>query len=188
MADIKTINGLGFESSISSSIIEEKCFKVAMDLNTLYREETKPVHVICVLNGAMMFCSELMKYFTFPMILDTVKIVSYNGTQSGRLEMTKKPDLPITKDEKILIVEDIVDTGQTIDFMLKYISKANIYIPVTVATLLLKNQVFEKNHKLDEYPAEIYYGMKIKNDFVVGFGLDYDGLGRNLNGIYKLIQ
>jgi hypoxanthine phosphoribosyltransferase len=141
----------------------------------------KPLFV-CILNGSFMFAAELFKRID---IIETeisfVKLASYSGdTTTGTVKQLIGLNENI-EGRTIVILEDIVDTGITIDNILVQLSKLNPK-EVKIATMLLKPAALQKNVQLD------YVGMEIPNDFIVGYGLDYDGYGRNLLDIYSVIK
>ena len=136
---------------------------------------------LCILNGSFMFAAEIFKHILFlDAEISFVKLASYSGSSSTgevRELIGLNEDL---KGRTVVVLEDIVDSGITITNMLDEIRK---YQPaeVQIATMLLKPQALKNDVKLD------YVGLEIPNDFIVGFGLDYDGRGRNLTDIYKVI-
>jgi hypoxanthine phosphoribosyltransferase len=136
---------------------------------------------IGVLNGSFMVLSDLMKHYRGMCEVSFVKMASYEGTQSTN-EVKQLIGLNENLEGKtVVIVEDIVDTGNTIE-ELKAIFKEQKVKHLKIATLFLKADVYKKDIKLD------YVGIRIPNKFIVGFGLDYDGLGRNLKDIYQLAE
>ena len=168
-----------FKPLIPGEEIEKSIDAVAAKINADYEgTDTVPV-LLCVLNGSILFTAELMKRLDFDVDLMSIKLSSYRGTSStGAVYM----DMGLTGDitgKEVIIVEDIVDTGRTIEALVKilYARKAS---KVKVCTLLLKPAMYKKTIGLD------YVAMEIPNDFIVGFGLDYDGLGRNYKDIYIL--
>lgn len=136
---------------------------------------------IAILNGSFMFVSDLFKKLTIPCEISFVKLSSYQGTQTTENVKTLIGLDENVKDRNIIIIEDIVDSGHTIEDILNNLKQ---YSPsdVRVATLLFKPRAYQKKIKLD------YVGIEIPNDFIVGYGLDYDGEGRNLSDIYKIIE
>ena len=135
--------------------------------------------LLCVLNGSIMFMGELMKRLNFNCQTISIKLTSYEGTNStGRV----KQALGLTSDitgRRVIVVEDIVDTGNTI-VELKNILAEKGAAESRVCTLLLKPEAYRQDVPID------YVAMEIPNDFIVGFGLDYDEIGRNLKDIYIL--
>lgn len=134
---------------------------------------------LAVLNGAFMFCSDLMKQITIPCELSFIKLASYRGTEStGIVKELIGLDENLAR-RHVILVEDIVDTGNTIEHARDDIA---IFEPasVSVVTLLYKPAAFRGKYKPE------YAGFEIENKFVVGYGLDYNGLGRNYPEIYQL--
>ncbi len=136
---------------------------------------------IAVLNGAFMYASDLMKSVTIPSEITFTRVSSYKGMEStGKLSSLIGLSENIA-DRTVVLIEDIVDTGNTIEFLTKQLLHSKVK-DVKIATLLFKPQAYKKDIKID------YIGLEIPNDFVVGYGLDYDGQGRNLRSIYVLDQ
>lgn len=136
---------------------------------------------IGVLNGAFMVLSDLMKHYNGDCEVSFVKMASYEGTQSTN-EVKQLIGLNQSLEGRtVIVVEDIVDTGNTIE-ELKQIFKNQSVKHFKIATLFLKPEAYKKDIKLD------YVGIRIPNKFIVGFGLDYDGLGRNLQDVYQLSE
>ena len=155
--------------------IDEVADKINADFNGC---EDIPV-LLCVLNGSIMFTSELMKRLTFNCQIVSTKLTSYEGTSTtGKVKQAMGLTADI-KGRRVIIVEDIVDSGNTI-VELKRILEEKEACESRVCTLLLKPEAYKKDIKID------YVAMEIPNDFIVGFGLDYDELGRNLKDIYVL--
>jgi hypoxanthine phosphoribosyltransferase len=139
--------------------------------------------LIPVLNGAFMFASDLMKELKLDCEVSFIRAVSYHGTQSsGDVSIVMGLTQSI-EGRHIIIIEDIVDTGSTLAKILPEF-KAQNPASVKVATLLLKPFAVKTNINIQVD----YVGMEIPNDFIVGYGLDYDGLGRNLRDIYQVMQ
>ena len=155
--------------------IDEVADKINADFNGC---DDIPV-LLCVLNGSIMFTSELMKRLTFNCQIVSTKLTSYEGTSTtGKVKQAMGLTADI-KGRRVIIVEDIVDSGNTI-VELKRILEEKEASESRVCTLLLKPEAYKKDVKID------YVAMEIPNDFIVGFGLDYDELGRNLKDIYVL--
>lgn len=181
-----------FKPFISTPNIENAIRLTASTLNEKFKYETEPVLFVTVLNGASIYASNLFTKLKFPLIFDTVKVKSYEGTQRGELEFIKHPDNEI-HGKKVIIAEDIIDTGYTIEFLRDYFERHGA-VEVVVAALLIKVDVYKERHPefstwghiSGDFNDNLYVGLSIGNAFVVGYGLDYDGLGRNLNKIYVL--
>lgn len=160
-------------------MIEKRTRLIGIEINVDYENRT-PVFV-GVLNGSFMFMADLMKEIKIPCETTFVKLASYHGGTKSSGNITE--ELSITMDlanRNVIIVEDIIDTGKTLDYLIKQI-KALKPASVNVAALLLKPDALEVD--LGEID---YIGFEIANEFVVGYGLDYDGLGRNSCDIYRL--
>ncbi len=152
---------------------------VAVKINADFKGCKDIPVLLCVLNGSIMFTGELMKRLDFDCQLVSTKLSSYEGTNTtGRV----KQALGLTADiagRRVIIVEDIVDSGNTI-VELKQILAEHGAAESRVCTLLFKPGALKKEVILD------YVAMEIPNDFIVGFGLDYNELGRNYKDIYIL--
>ena len=153
--------------------------EVAVKINKDFEGCTDVPILLCVLNGSIMFMGELMKRLNFNCQTVSIKLTSYEGTNTtGRV----KQALGLTADvtgRRVIIVEDIVDTGNTI-VELKEILAEKGAAESRICTLLYKPEAYKKDIVID------YVAMEIPNDFIVGFGLDYDELGRNLKDIYVI--
>ncbi len=168
-----------FKKFIPYETIAAAIDEVAEKINADFRGcEDFPV-LLCVLNGSIMFMGELMKRLDFNCQIVSTKLTSYEGTQTtGKV----KQALGLTADltgRRVIVVEDIVDSGNTI-VELKRILKEAGASESRICTLLLKPEAYKKDIALE------YVAMEIPNDFILGFGLDYDEYGRNLKDIYVL--
>ena len=179
---MKTVSLLDqkFRMCINRSQIRNSIEHIAFRINSDY--EGKEILFIAVLNGAFMFAAELVRKVKPLNRITFVKVASYQGdTSEGVIRelIGLKEDL---NGKHVILVEDIVDTGFTLDHVMKQIR--NTYKPasVAVASLLFKPQSYRKNMVID------YVGIEIPNDFVVGWGLDYNGYGRNLEDIYAIVE
>ena len=141
--------------------------------------EGKAPLFLCVLNGSFMFASDLLKHFKGNCEISFIKLSSYQGTQTTEEVKTVIGLNEEIKGRDVIILEDIIDSGITISHLVKDLAK---YEPVSlkVVTLLLKPDALRTNIKPD------YVGLEIPNDFIIGYGLDYNGYGRNLPDIYKI--
>ena len=167
-----------FDLFINNDRINQRTKAIGEQLNAAY-ENRCPVF-IGVLNGSFLFMADLLKEMNIPCEVGFIRIASYTGTaSSGTIkEMFGLPDDMEGRD--IILVEDIVDTGFTLKYILE---KVYLQSPasVTVCSLLFKPAALKTPIKeLD------YVGFEIPNEFVVGYGLDYNGLGRNLKDIYRV--
>lgn len=179
IAKIMRIHDIDFEPYISSDRIEEAISVLAERINVDYADRDSPLVVLITLSGAMIFASELCKRLTVPVELGFVKCSSYGVTthSQGDVKFDVEPTIAL-KGRDVLVAEDIVDTGNTWVALSRYIKKHNAR-SVGIATLLLKEEVYDKSLPLD------YVALKVENIFLVGYGLDYNQLGRNINAIYK---
>jgi hypothetical protein len=179
--EMKKINLLDktFKTFIPNEEITKAIDKVAAEINADYKDTKEVPVLLCILNGSILFTAELMKRLNFNFELVSMKLSSYNGTASTGKVREVMGLTGSVKDRKVIIIEDIVDTGTTI-VDLERILKEKGASSMQVCTMLLKPDVYDKDIKLD------YVGLKIPNDFIVGFGLDYKELGRNLNDIYVI--
>ncbi len=137
---------------------------------------------LCVLNGSFMFATEIFKRISsLESEISFVKFSSYEGTETtGNVKQLIGLNENI-EGRTIVVLEDIVDTGITIEKVIEQL-KALHPAEIQIATLLLKPDALQKNVELN------YVGLEIPNEFIVGFGLDYDNRGRNLIDIYKIIE
>lgn len=177
MSNLVTLKDKQFKPYISQQKIAEAVESIAKSINTDLAGEF-PVFLV-VLNGSFMFAADLLKEVTIPCEISFIKVASYFGTTS---KGTVTELIGLTEDitgRTVIIVEDIVDTGITLERLVNVLSRKNVK-QIKVAAALLKPESYTKNINLD------YIGIEIPNDFVVGYGLDYDGLGRNLKEIYVL--
>ncbi len=171
------INDKSFDVFISREDIQGKVETLAAQINADYRD--KNVLFIAVLNGSFMFASDLMKRINLDCEISFVKVSSYVGTSStGRIDELIGLNADVS-DKHVIIIEDIVDTGITIDKIITLISEEQP-LSVKTCTLLYKPDAFKGKVKPH------YVGFAISNTFVVGYGLDYDEKGRNLDEIFQL--
>lgn len=162
---------------MSATEIDSYVQKIADEINSDYADKC-PLFV-SILNGSFMFTSDLMKKIDVACELSFVKFTSYEGTEStGNVNELIGFDTSI-EGRDLIILEDIVDTGNTLEKVLN-ILKSSGARSVKIASLLLKPDVFDKNYAVD------YVGKDIPNKFVIGYGLDYDQQGRNLGEIYQI--
>lgn len=175
-----TIHDKEFVPYLTHEEIQELIKSLAEKVYQEYQDEV-PVF-IGVLNGVIMFFSDFLKHYPGKCEIAFLQVSSYTGTQSTGI-VYKKMDL--TKDVEgrhIILMEDIVDTGNTIESLFEYFKNTQRPKSLKVASLLLKPEVFKKNFKID------YVAKKIPNKFVLGYGLDYDEQGRNLPDLYQLAE
>lgn len=177
ISHIITIHDKEFEPYIYYQSIIERTNEIANRINVDYIGGN-PLF-IGVLNGVFMFAADLMKGINLPAEISFIKLSSYEETSStGNIQelIGLKENL---KGKDIIIIEDIIDTGETISHVVRKLRELGPN-SVEIATLLLKPEVFNKNIPLK------YVGFKIPHKFVIGYGLDYNGHGRNLKDIYQI--
>lgn len=175
--DIITVKDKSFKPYISEEDLLASVEQVAAQINNDYKD-LEPLF-LGVLNGSFMFFSDLLKSIDLSSKVSFVKLASYEGTSTtGKVSELIGLNEPI-EGRDIIVVEDIVDTGNTLVKLYELLSKGNPK-SIKIATLLYKPSAYKKAHPID------YVGLEIPNKFVLGYGLDYDGLGRNLRSIYVL--
>jgi hypoxanthine phosphoribosyltransferase len=168
-----------FQPYIKALQIQEQIDKLAKQLNVDYAGK-KPLF-IAILNGSFMFASDLFKELTIDAEICFIKLASYKGTKStGNVITSIGLDIPLT-DRHVVIIEDIVDTGKTLhEFLPQLVNQQPASLKI--AALLHKPDALVHPLTID------YIGFNVPNKFLLGFGLDYDGLGRNLKEIYQLVE
>lgn len=168
-----------FSLSIPASEIKRALWKMAENINQDLKDKN-PL-MVCILNGSFMFSADLLKLIDIPCQITFVKLASYEGMGStGKVKELIGFNEDI-KDRTIVLLEDIVDTGVTLENCIHQLANMGTK-EVKVASLLFKPEAYKKSHKID------YVGLEIPNEFIVGYGLDYDGYGRNLPDIYTLAE
>ncbi|MBE6305091.1 MAG: hypoxanthine phosphoribosyltransferase [Bacteroidales bacterium] len=172
-----TYNGLTFRPFISSEQIAKRVGEIAAEVSDAYKDRN-PL-IICVLKGAFPFASDLFMNLSIDAEIAFVRLQSYSGTEStGSVREVIGLDESV-KGRAVIVVEDIIDTGRT---MAKFLEELKAQEPaeVKVATLLFKPDALQEPLKPD------YVGFSIPSKFIIGYGLDLDGLARNLKDIYVL--
>lgn len=175
--DIIQVKDKSFKPFISNEVLQENISRVAKQMNEELADKN-PLF-IGVLNGSFMFIGDLMKYVTIPCEVTFIKFASYEGTHSTG---TVKEIFGLTESVEgrtVVILEDIVDTGRTMERLIADLQKKNP-AEIKIASLLVKPEAIVCDVTVD------YTVMEIPNDFIVGYGLDYDGFGRNLKDIYVI--
>ncbi len=172
------IKGIEFVGFIDEAEIQQKVENLASAINTAYAGKN-PVF-LPVLNGSFMFAADLLKQITLPSRVSFVKISSYDGlSTTGQLKTLIGLDESLFKQD-VVIIEDIVDTGLTLEKILAELKSLGTE-SVEVVTLLRKRSAREKGI------AVKYVGFDIDNEFVLGYGLDYDGVGRNSRQLFRAV-
>ncbi|MHB8258989.1 MAG: hypoxanthine phosphoribosyltransferase [Bacteroidia bacterium] len=172
-----TLHDKQFKPYIKAEAIHERVSQIAQNLS-IDLKDSFPLFIV-VLNGSFIFAADLVKMLKFPCEITFVKLASYDGMGStGKVNeiigLTEN-----VENRTIVILEDIVDTGNTLEKLYDLLKHKNAK-QIKTASLLFKPLAYKKNIPVD------YICMEIPNDFVVGYGLDYNGLGRNLKDIYVL--
>lgn len=167
-----------FKLSISAEQIAEAVERLAADINRDLKDKN-PLFLV-VLNGAFIFAADLYRKITIESEISFVKLASYSGTSS-----TSDVKELIGLNERlrgrtVVILEDIIDTGTTMQYLINKLLYLGV-ADVKLAALLFKPNAFRESFRID------YLGLEIPNEFIVGYGLDYDGFGRNYADIYKII-
>jgi len=172
-----TAHHLAFETLIEKQEIAARVAEMGSQISIDYPGE-RPVF-LCILNGSFIFAADLVRATDCECEVAFIRLSSYDGTQSsGRISTVFGLDFPI-ENRHVIVVEDIIDSGETMRHFLSELKKLGP-ASVKLAVLLLKPDALK-------YPMEVdYLGFEIEDKFVVGYGLDYDGLCRNLADIYQL--
>ncbi|HHN47825.1 MAG TPA: hypoxanthine phosphoribosyltransferase [Bacteroidales bacterium] len=173
-----TLKDRDFTIFITAADIEKAVTAMAQQINRDL-EGKNPIFLI-ILSGAFVFAADLLRKVKLDCDVTFVRLSSYSGTQSTEKIRELLGMNEVLKDRTVIIVEDIIDTGHTMDDMIHKIRNLEAR-EVKIATLLLKPAALRKDLKIH------YVGIEIPNDFIVGYGLDYDGFGRNLPDIYKVV-
>ncbi len=171
------LGDLYFEPCITASQIHERVEQLGSQISKHYQDES--FIALIVLKGGVVFGVDLLRAIQATIEVEFWQLQSYHGTgQSGeaieKLALSDK-----LSGKNILIIEDIVDTGDTVALLMEKLNALQVK-SIKIATALYKPQSFKHHYKVD------FAGFEIENDFVVGYGLDYNGLGRGLRDIYKL--
>ncbi len=174
-----TVNNHQFSLFLEAGKIQSRIQALAKELEMEAQEND--LCFVVVLNGAMFFASDLILQYSKPCTVQSIKCKSYEGMEStGKINF----ELPFSNEIKgkhVVILEDIIDTGTTLAFLLEEI-KSFEPVSVRVCTLLLKPAALIHSIQID------YVGFEIENLFVLGYGLDYDGFGRNYKDIYQIMK
>jgi hypoxanthine phosphoribosyltransferase len=165
-----------FELFISTEELKSTVKELATKMESLKNDS--PIFIV-ILNGSFFFASDLLKSLSYDSELHFIKLKSYEGTKSsGKIKLILDISAEISN-RTVVIIEDIVDTGNTLNYLIEHLLKKNPK-KILTASLLFKPKSYQHKHKID------FIGKSIENDFVIGYGLDYDELGRTLPQIFKL--
>ncbi|HLX92585.1 MAG TPA: hypoxanthine phosphoribosyltransferase [Puia sp.] len=178
MATIRVHDKL-FEPYLSHHAIAEKVKTIAHQINTDYKDR-KPLF-IAILNGSFIFAADLFKQLSIEAEICFIKLASYKGTKSSGQVITAIGLDTDVIGRDIIILEDIIDTGKTLH---EFLPQLHHQQPASLRIVALLHKPGSSIH-----PVHIdYLGFSIPNKFVLGYGLDYNGLGRNIDEIYKLVE
>jgi len=169
------------DKKFSLFLSENEISKGIKDVAASIRQDLKekdPLFV-CVLNGAFMFAADLLKQLDFPCEVSFIRLKSYDGTKTGGKVKEVYGLVDEIENRHVVILEDIIDTGYTMHGLIENMSRKNP-ASLRIATLLFKPEALQLAIMPD------YAAIKIPNDFIIGYGLDYEGHGRNLRNIYKI--
>lgn len=177
---IITVNGEKFKLFLSEERIQQRIRRLGRQLSKDYRNHV-PIF-IGVLNGSFIFMADLIRHVTIDCEIDFLKLSSYGDAKisSGNVTLLKELNCDV-RGRDIIVVEDIVDSGLSIDFMRKLISKGR------PASLKVVSLLYKKEAVKIDVPVD-YVGFTIPKAFVIGYGLDYAQKERNLRGIYRIVE
>ncbi len=177
---LTTIHDKDFKPFISAAQIQKRVAEIAAQISTDYKGK-KPIF-IAILNGSFIFAADLFRKISLEAEISFIKLVSYKGTTSTGSVVTAIGLEEKLQGRHVIILEDIIDTGKTLHSFLPEIH-ARQPASLKIASFLTKPDALQHaDIKAD------YYGFEIPNKFVVGYGLDYDGLGRNLPELFQLVE
>lgn len=172
-------HGLKFKPMITEEAIQEKIKEMGAAISANY-EGKRPL-LIGILNGAFIFAADLMRAISIDCEISFIKLASYRGLTSTEQVSTLIGLEVNVKDRHVILVEDIIDSGKTLSTFIPELKKSEP-ASVALATLLVKPEAIKHPIPID------YHGFEIPPAFVIGYGLDYNGLARNLSGIYQLAE
>lgn len=172
--------GIKISNMISEEVLQTRVAEIGKEITEKFKNDKAPLVVISVLKGSFIFYSDLIRHIELDFGCEFLGVASYHNStkSSGEVKVTLDLAAPI-EGKNVVIVEDIVDTGLTMQYLLNYLKSRNPK-SVTTATLLHKPEAAQVTCPLD------YVGFNISNEFVVGYGLDYQGYFRNLPFIGKI--
>ncbi len=166
-----------FKKYLATDVIQHAVNGVAVRIQDDYKGKN-PVFLI-VLNGAFFFAADIIRKFGYPCEMSFIKVASYQGLDQTNDITTVMGAEPALQGRHVVVLEDIVDSGNTIEAIVQILKEEQV-ASYAIASLFHKPEAYLKSMKVD------YVGMEIENKFIVGYGLDYNGLGRNLKDIYIL--
>lgn len=174
-----TLDDRKFVKYLSEEQIIEAINRVAEEINEEYKNDI-PI-VVFILNGSIVFGAELLKRLKINCRVSCMRVSSYEGVQSTAKVKNLIGLVENIENQRILIVEDIIDTGNTYEYIHNTLMESKIK-DVKIATMTYKPESYKKDLPID------FIGLEIPNKFIVGHGLDYNGLGRNLADIYQVVE
>ena len=175
--DKTIIKGREFVKYLSSEQVIESVKELSNQINDKYKD--KEIYFLVVLNGAFMFASDLFKHIKGNHKISFIKISSYQGMSStGNADVIIGLNEDI-KDKNVIIIEDIIDTGNSMEHLLGML-KDKQASSIEVCTLMIKPNCFKKDFEIG------FIGREMTDEFIIGYGFDYDGYGRNFPDIYQL--
>ncbi|MBQ2820834.1 MAG: hypoxanthine phosphoribosyltransferase [Thermoguttaceae bacterium] len=166
-----------FSLYISEKEIQLQVQRIAEEIQQDFSNE-KPF-LVCILKGALFFFADLLEALAIPCDLTFYRVSSYSGLASTENIQEAAPFPRDINGRKVIIVDDLIDTGNTMEFLISHLKKLGAS-EVRIASLFFKPGKFKKDFPID------YYGMEISDEFIVGYGLDYDEEGRNYPDIYRV--
>ena len=176
--DIIQLHDKQFKPYISEQEIQDIVKNIAKRLENDYPTFKNPLFLV-ILNGSFMFASDLMKYFKLPCEISFVRFSSYIDTQTtGNVKELIGLNEDVSN-RTVIVLEDIIDTGHTLEKIINTLKQHN-NTDYRIASVFFKPNSYQLSHPIH------YIGKEIPNDFIVGYGLDYNGLGRNLSSVYVL--
>ena len=161
---------------IDKKEINDNIKQMGADISKYY--QNNPITVLSILKGSLLFTSDLIREIDLQMTIEFLRLTSYQGTKRKSIKLNDSIDFEI-KGKNMLIIEDIIDSGNTIHYIVDELKKHNPN-SIKIVTLLFKPSTYNFDMKID------WIGFNIKDDFVVGYGLDYNEMYRNKKSIYKL--
>jgi adenylate kinase len=176
--DLITIHNLTFKPFISKEKIDKAVNFMAEVIARDLGEEEKPVFV-AILNGSFIFAADLIRKYPYECHISFVKLASYEGVNSSGLIKQLIGMSEELEGKTVIILEDIIDTGSTLEEIYRIFSEKKLK-QLKIATLFFKPDAYKKELPID------YVGLSIEDKFIVGYGLDFDGLGRNLPDVYQI--
>lgn len=170
---MKTITETDLKILLTEEQLQRRIYEISQELNDFYKNEN--IYVISVLKGSVMFTIDLVKHLKMPLSMEFIKLSSYGSgfVSTGKVNAVDI-SLPDLNGKNVLIIEDIIDTGLTAKFLIDFMHLNFRTKSLKFCSLLDKKETRKTNVEPD------YYGFEIGNQFVVGYGLDYEGLYRNL--------